>query len=70
MTQNYVFTSDGDSHIEYDGFVVVDFGIDYLEDGDWMWVECENEQGEKHTYWKKRENESDNPVYQLNQYAW
>lgn len=34
--------------------VVVDYGIDHLEDGDWMCVECEDSEGNKQTYWKKR----------------
>lgn len=36
--------------------VVVDYGIDYLENGDWMWVECEDSEGNKQTYWKLKNN--------------
>lgn len=52
MREDYIEVND-------DAFVVIDFGIEHLEDGDWMWVECENKYGDVHTYWKKR-NENSN----------
>ena len=40
---------------EADPLIVVDYGIDHLEDGDWMWVEVEDQCGNKYTYWKRKD---------------
>lgn len=38
-----------------DPMTVVDYGIEHLADGEWMWTECEDSKGRTVKYWKKRD---------------
>lgn len=43
-----------EKHLDY--LTIFDYGIEHLEDGEWMWTECRDSTGRTIKYWKKKDD--------------